>query len=81
MSNVEMKKSKKSSKPLDTVDNTLEELFVGTPPQEFKLERKMPHGFFVVKPTRGRLPDELTGLYTQESKALAAIENYKRKQV
>lgn len=47
---------------------------VGTPEQSFTVERSMPYGFWVIKPSRGRVADPLKGRYTYSAKAIEDIE-------
>lgn len=48
---------------------------VGTPNPTFSVERTFPYNLWVIKPSRGRLPDHLKGTYTETHRAIEDIEN------
>lgn len=49
-----------------------------TPTQTYTIEKDMVYGFFKIKPSRGRLPTELEGMFTEIQRAELAIANYTR---
>ena len=57
----DQKVSKKSTKSQDTVGTGKVEI-------TYSIEKDNRYGFWKIKPSKGRLPDSLTGMYTEKSR-------------